>query len=213
MLRFSGVFLSLALLTGSIILQTGVATVPALMLAAPIITAAWVWIQNRRAPAAALSRLREITTVSMPGSSPEALTLGTAGYCGIMAAGLTDARAFADLIGLDGLSPIFVYLAVAALVPLASNAALPPMLVVTFLGSLFSALPGSPLDPTLLGLSFVLGWALNLTASPFGATALVLSRATGIPGTTLSWRWNGPFSLAAYGVVAVALVLFAHISG
>jgi hypothetical protein len=85
------------------------------------------------------------------------------------------------------------------------------MLMVTFLGSLLSALPDSGLDPTLLGLSFVLGWTLNLTASPFGATALVLGRVTGIPGTTLSWRWNGYFSIAAYGVVAAALVIFSNL--
>jgi hypothetical protein len=43
-----------------------------------------------------------------------------------------------------------------------------------------------------------LGWALNLTASPFGATALILGRITGIPGTTLSWKWNTGFTLAMW---------------
>ena len=50
-----------------------------------------------------------------------------------------------------------------------------------------------------------LAWALNLTASPFGATALILSRITGIAGTTLSWRWNAGFTLAAWAWCIVVL--------
>jgi hypothetical protein len=97
-----------------------------------------------------------------------------------------------------GCAPVAAYIGVMTLVPLLSNLAIPPMLTVTFLGSLYSALPDSHLEPTLLAASMALGWALNLTASPFGATALILSRITNIPGTTLSWRWNTGFTLAAW---------------
>jgi hypothetical protein len=65
----------------------------------------------------------------------------------------------------------------------------------------------APADPTLLATAFALGWALNLTASPFGATGLVLSRVTGIPATTVTWRWNGPFTLIAYLIVAAVLAV------
>ena len=117
----------------------------------------------------------------------------------------------AGLIRLDGIPPLVIYLVAAAIVPLASNIAVPPIFTVTFLGSLYSALPAPPGDPTLLGLAFALGWALNLSASPFGATALVLSRITGIPATTLSWRWNGWFTVIAYAIVAAALALFSSL--
>ena len=73
------------------------------------------------------------------------------------------------------------------------------------------ARPGRPGDPVLMGVDFALGWAVNLSASPFGATALVLSRVTGIPATTLSWRWNGWFTLIAYAIVAAALALFSSL--
>ena len=85
------------------------------------------------------------------------------------------------------------------------------MLVVTFLGSLFSALPELDLDPTILGFALVMGWGLNLVASPFSATSLVLSRVTGIPGTTISWRWNGLYSLISYAIVALFLTVFSNL--
>ena len=53
-----------------------------------------------------------------------------------------------------------------------------------------------------------MGWCLNLTGSPFGTTVLMVGRATGVRGTTLSWRWNGLFPLAAAAVVAGALFAF-----
>ena len=98
-----------------------------------------------------------------------------------MAAGLTNAPVLAEFAGLQTWSPIAVYLTIMLIVPIASNLAMPPMLTVTFMGSLYSALPDSQLDPTLLATALALGWTLNLTASPFGATALILSRITGIP--------------------------------
>ena len=151
---------------------------------------------------------RQLAGQSIPQASPEALTLSAAGYTGLVVGGLVPANQFAAAVGLADMPPVLLYILVAAIVPIASNAAMHPILVVTFLGSILTATPTLNVDPTVLGLAFVLGWALNLTASPFSAGSLVLARATGIPGTTLSWRWNGIFSLVAYGVVVAALVVF-----
>ncbi|GAG60758.1 unnamed protein product, partial [marine sediment metagenome] len=188
-----------------------VSMVAALMLAAPLVTALWIWLQNRTrkdAWSASLARYRDIAMNSIPNGSPEALTLSSAGYTGLVAGGLLQAGSFADTLGLNDVPPLMIYIGVAALIPLASNAAMPPMMVVTFLAAMMtsSAMPG--LDMTMLGFSFVMGWALNLTGSPFGASSLILSRVTGIPGTTLSWRWNGVFTLVAFLVVSVLVVVF-----
>ena len=86
--------------------------------------------------------------------------------------------------------------------------AVPPIMTATFFGSFLIGMPGLNLDPTMLGFAFVMGWCLNLTGSPFGATALVLGRATGVRGTLMTWRWNGPFTLASFALVAGALFLF-----
>jgi hypothetical protein len=193
--------LALATISGALIVFTGARVIPALMLASPIVTAAWVWVQfsnSGNGLSDVLARARHIATASIPAGSPEAVTLSAAGYIGIVAAGLANAPALAGWIGIDGWPPLAAYVAMMTLVPLASNLAAPPMLTVTFFGSLYSALPASHLDPSVLAASMALGWALNLTASPFGATALILGRITGIPGTTLSWKWNTGFTLAMW---------------
>ncbi len=199
--RFAMVCLALTGISLALIVTTGAKVVPALMLASPLVTIMWIWFQYRSAPdqaTATIARIRDIAGTSIPSGSPEAVTLSAAGYIGIVAAGLSNASSLANTAGLETWSPVAVYLAIMLIVPVASNLAMPPMLTVTFMGSLYSALPDSQLDPTLLATALALGWTLNLTASPFGATALILGRITGIPGTTLSWRWNGTFTVAAF---------------
>ncbi len=213
--RFGLVCAALAAISVAMILFTGAQVVPALMLASPLVTVIWLWFQYRtqKNPASALiSRITEIARTSIPSGSPEAVTLSSAGYIGIVAAGLSNAPLLVDMAGLNSWPPVAVYLGVMAIVPLASNLAMPPMLTVTFMGSLYSALPETALNPTLLAASLALGWALNLTASPFGATALILGRITGIPGTTLSWKWNGGFTIAAFSWAALVLAVLSRMT-
>lgn len=214
--RFGLVCAALAGISLALIFVTGAKVVPALMLASPLVTAVWIWVQYRARPdqtVAALARIRDIATTSIPAGSPEAVTLSAAGYIGIVAAGLSNAPLLADTAGLQAWPPIAVYLAIMVIVPVASNLAMPPMLTVTFMGSLYSALPESQLDPTLLATALALGWTLNLTASPFGATALILGRITGIAGTTLSWKWNTGFTIAAFFWAALVLGCISILAG
>ena len=102
--------------------------------------------------------------------------------------------------------PIVVYLGVSALIPLCSCIGLPPMMTVTFLGGLLASLPGLQLDASLLGLSLLAGWSLNLTGSPFGAVSLLLSRVAGIPSVLFAWRWNGLFTILSWCVTALVII-------
>ena len=215
--RFSLVCLALAGGCALTVLASGVTVIVALMLVAPLVTLAWLRVQARAArragkgPAEGGSlavRVRDVAAVSIPRSMPEALTLATGGYCGLMLAGLLEPARVGAWLQLDRLPEAAIYLLAAAVVPLLSHLAAPPILVVTFFGSVLIGNPALAIDPTLLGFAFVMGWCLNLTGSPFGTAVLVLGRATGVGGTTLSWRWNGFFTVAASVVVAGALFAF-----
>lgn len=209
-LWFAGVCSVLGFFTLLVVVITGVRTVPALMLVAPLVTAWWIWLQNRKSSnplAVCLARYRDIIMTSVPAGSPEALTLSAAGFIGLAAGGLAEAGLVAEGFRLST-PPVLLYIGVAAIIPITSNAALPPIMIVSFLAVILTPATVPGLDPTLLGLSCALGWALNLTGSPFGASSLILSRVTGIAGTTLSWRWNGVFTIAAFCVVAILLSIF-----
>ena len=59
--------------------------------------------------------------------------------------------------------------------------------------------------PRLGGIAIALGfgWALSITAAPNATAALLVAGATGIPSTTLTWKWNGVYSLCAMVVFAM----------
>ena len=125
-----------------------------------------------------------------------------------MLAGLLDPAGIGEWLQPGRLPAVAIYLLVVAAVPLLSQLAVPPIMTATFFGSLLISLPGLDLDPTLLGFAFVMGWCLNLTGSPFGTTALLLGRATGVKETAMTWRWNGLFTLASFAAVTGAVFLF-----
>ena len=110
----------------------------------------------------------------MPESSPEAVTLSAAGFAGIVAGQLVPQDALPRLFDVTQLPHLALYALLVAIIPLASNISIPPIVSLTFLGTLLVGVPGLTADPTMLGVAFSAGWAINLTGSPFGASALVL---------------------------------------
>lgn len=193
----------------------GVAIVPALMLAAPVLTLAWIFHQNRgRGVGGALAVCRargaDILSRSIPASSPEAITLAAAGYIGMMLAALVPSD-FVVLIATP-LHPVVLLAALPLCIVAAVQFALTPIVTAVFLGTALGSLEPLPADPTLMLLALAGGWALALTASPFAAGALVLHRLTGLSAARLTWHWNGLYSLLAY-LLLVAWLAALHAAG
>ncbi|MGE3626865.1 MAG: hypothetical protein AB7G34_10885, partial [Hyphomicrobiales bacterium] len=53
-----------------------------------------------------------------------------------------------------------------------------------------------------VALSLGCGWAVSMSATPFASVVLLTAQATGIPSTTLTWRWNGSFAAMTIPVLA-----------
>lgn len=194
----------LALIALSVLIRGAFAvdTVPALMLAAPILTMGWIRAQQTGpgATARTLRRGREIVAEGFPASSPEALTLACAGYIGVMTAALVPPSWLSCLTDPGGLPPVLLIWLLPLLIVLAAQIALTPIMMVSFLGSALGHAPALPMDPTVLGLALASGWALAMTASPFSAGPLIINRVAGVSAYDLSWRWNWLFSLLAYAI-------------
>lgn len=215
LLRF--VMVCLTLIGASVIihLAAGVSMVGALMLAAPFLTVGWIFAQNATtdlaaAPAETGRRVIEILRRSVPAASPEAFTLAIAGFIGAVLGALAPPELINAAFGPETIGPTALLLAAPAVIVLANQAAITPMISAVFLGSAINSLDPVPVDPNLLMLALAAGWGLCLTAAPFSAGPLVLGRVTGIPTTTLTWRWNGRYSLIAYGVLAAWLLFLRY---
>ncbi|WP_417210578.1 hypothetical protein [Antarctobacter sp.] len=163
--------------------------------ACPIMVIGWLVAQQGRAGVP--SRLRQMIGTDLPASVNIAVTLATSGYIGRAAAGLTPAESVAEALGLATTPDWLMLVILPTLTALISLLALSPTMMAVFLGSFFAALPVLPADPTLIAFSISCGWALSMTFSPFATLVLVVSRASGIPISTLTWRWNLLFTTFA----------------
>ena len=189
-----------------------VSVVTGVMLAAPIIVAIWIYTQQRegdaRARAAAAGgRLHEIAFQSMPGYAREAIFIACAGFIGTLAAKLVPAEAIAAALEIAEQPGWLVLWALSALVWLFGQVGLSPITMAVFLGSLVAELPGLPVDMTLAALAIAAGTAVCTTGAPFSSGAVMLARAAEVPATTLTWRWNGTYTLVVLAVLALVYAL------
>ncbi len=209
MRRLSLVYALLIALSASFSIALSLPLVTGIMLAALPTTVIWIFGQIASGRGGGRSfgqRTGDLATKTIPDGSPEAITLALAGFSGTALAIVLPGAESGFGGFLFDLPPFATYLAVVTLVPLASLIGLPAMLMVTFLGTFLSDALGGHINPDLLALSLICGWAINLTASPFGGTNLILSRITGIAATTLAFRWNVVFSIAAWAICVLVLV-------
>jgi hypothetical protein len=202
-----------ALLIVSVVLTKqalDIPTVPALMLAVPCFALCWIVLQRMSqglgsALCHGLERGRRILRHGFPASSPEVLTLSSAGFIGSLAAALIPVDQVTAVAAWAAQAPLLLLAGIAALVVLAAQLALSPIMFVVFLGSALAQAPLPGVDQTAIALALAAGWALALTGSPFTASVLILSRVTGVTGTRVSWTWNGAFTALAAGVVVLFL--------
>ncbi|MFQ5566214.1 MAG: hypothetical protein ACE5EU_07620 [Paracoccaceae bacterium] len=189
-----------------------VTTAQALMLMAPLMLLGWVYAQNTGAGQgvrAVRRRLAEIVSGPLPRMTRDAYLLGAAGYIGVAASGLAPVDAIAAYLAAGSVPPWLVLAALPAIIVLSGNVAVSPIIMVVFLAAVISALPVLPAEPDLIALALGAGWALSMTASPNATGPILLAGITGLPATTLTWRWNGIYSLAALGTLGAGFYLLA----
>jgi hypothetical protein len=190
-----------------------VSVVTGVMLAAPIVVALWIFAQQssggvKTRARATSGRLREIVFGSMPGYAREAVFIACAGFIGTLAANLVLAAGAVNLIGLEN-QPGWLFMWILTLSALVfGQVGLSPITMAVFLGSLVAELPSMPVDITLAALAIAAGTAVCTSGAPFASGAVMLARATGYSAATLTWRWNGVYTVVVLAVLAVIYAVF-----
>lgn len=212
--RFFLVGITLIVSTFFIVIVADVSAAVALMLAAPIIMMMWVFEQGykgdfSKALVQSYSSLSEIVVSSSGHLGRSAFTLGIAGFIGVSAAKMAPIDVLAEAMRSIDL-PVWLFLiSLPIIITLCGQIALSPILVVVFLSSIFNQLPELPADPTLIVFALGAGWALSMTASPNASATLLISGITNIPPTTLTWRWNGRYSIICFLVFSMTFYVLA----
>jgi hypothetical protein len=207
-------------LTFAFLEMADVTIVTGAMLAAPIVVIVWIAFQQGGGehpagnPGGSLGgnlgeRLGIAAFVSMPGFVREAVFLGCAGFIGTLAAALVPADRIAAALELGQVPGWQIMLALSLAVLLAGQVGLSPITMAVFLGSVYAKLSDMPVEPTLAALAIAAGTAIASTGAPFSSAVAMLARVSGHDTFTLTWRWNGVFTLLSIALLALIYVLLA----
>ena len=77
-----------------------------------------------------------------------------------------------------------------------------------FLGSVVAQMPTVPVDITLCALAIAAGTAISSLGAPFASAVLMMSKASGHATTTLTWTWNGLYTLLSVGALGVLYIAY-----
>jgi hypothetical protein len=215
-IRFSIICTMLIGATFIIAYLTNVSGALALMLVAPLIMVGWIFEQSfetkvLQAAKSTYVNLGEILSRTSNVLGRSAFTLGAAGFIGEAAAKLAPIEMFAAHLETFAMPGWIILVSLPIIINLCGQIALSPILVVVFLSSVINQLPVLPADPNLIVFALGAGWALSMTASPNASATLLISGVTGIPATTLTWRWNGIYALLCFAVFAVSFYLLVQV--
>lgn len=124
---------------------------------------------------------------------------------GVLAAGIaTGATAAALHVDLAHFGPGAAGLLLAGMVALAVLG-VHPVISISIAGSLLAPVAA---DPNLLGITFLMTWALGVSTSPFSGMHLAMQGRYGVKAYDFV-RWNGRFTLLMLAVDTAALYLYA----
>ncbi|NRB32053.1 MAG: hypothetical protein HRU27_15790 [Rhizobiaceae bacterium] len=182
---------------------SGATIVTGVMAAAPVVTLIWVLIQQK--PGQRIKgtgeRLDQITFHAMPNYIREMVFVACAGFIGTLGAQLVPIEEIAVAIGLEAAPGWLVLWCISVSVWVAGQIGLSPITMAVFLGSIIAQIPVLPVDMTHAALAIATGTAISTGGAPFSAGALMLSRATGHPPATLTWRWNGHYTFMCMAIL------------
>ncbi|MCB1475174.1 MAG: hypothetical protein H6883_10470 [Rhodobiaceae bacterium] len=188
-------------IVGVVVSLTGESVVVGLLVACPVMMVGWLFAQAGRdflnAGPAVRARISVILGREVPGSVSIAMIMALSGFIGSIAAALVPASDLSEILYLNAVPDYVLLWLISVLVLASGQMALTPMAMAVFFGTVVSAMPVKPADPTLIALAISCGWALTGLGSPFSAATLLCSRATGIPAQRLAWSWNWAFAALA----------------
>jgi hypothetical protein len=213
LLPLLGLLALLMALVGGIKVVTGVRAVAAVMMAAPMLSLGWIWLQERDANARPLALVgrRAVTYVvhDLADFRAELVLLIMAATIGALGASLLGpvvARAGLDAATVPGW---IIVVALVWLAPVAGQLGMNPILSVSLVAPLLPAPSALGVSPAAVIVALTAGWALGGASSPFTATTLLVGAFGRVSAHRVGLQWNGLYTMLGGGLMCVWVAIVA----
>ncbi|MCR6631469.1 MAG: hypothetical protein NVV74_16260 [Magnetospirillum sp.] len=142
---------------------------------------------------------------TFPNYRTEIAILSSAGFIGTLFSALVPSDWLGTVLSSSLLPPALLPILAVLMVVVPALAGVNPIVSVTILASGLAASPNLAVSPEVLAVSLMAGWCMAINSSALTASSMLLGELIGRPAETIVLRWNGPFTVAALGLLGLWL--------
>ncbi len=194
---------------------TGVRVLALVMVIVPLLSMAWIAVQNRgdRPLQQVVQRSSEYLMVQLADFRGELVLLVMAGYIGTVASPLLGSLMTTLNIDLTVVPAWIVLVLMVWLIPLAGQLGMNPILAVALIAPVLPDAGLLGVSPVALVISLTAGWLLSGVSSPFTATTMLIGNFAGVSSAHVGQRWNGVYTLICGVILSVWVVVYSCLTG
>jgi len=205
-----GVLVSIMVLVIGASRVLGLSTIDAIILMMPFFAMRWIALQFRRLGSRLMAAMVARRVARWPmrefaSSRSETLILSNAAYIGAVLAALAPEDMIETLIARADLPWLLLAIAVAGTIALLGQIGVNSLVMLTLIGSSLHHMPAEGLPAVLLATALLGGAALSIASSPYGTPVVLVGVMTGETPEKVGRAWNGPFTIAGFGVLCLYL--------
>lgn len=208
------VVITLAILSTLLIVSTPLRPISSVLISAPIISAAWIFMQfnhNHNKTISAqltIKRFHKQVFQQLPVQRSEILFFACSIAIGRLLLSVLDLDWIAVQLAYLNMSPSSILILASWTIILCSFIFINPMISVTVMAGVLSQLPVVGSMPVTIALVMMLTWAVVIGMSPFTSSVRVGSKIIGVSPKKLGLEWNGWFSVLVLVVLDIFLIAF-----
>ncbi|NQY86201.1 MAG: hypothetical protein HRT51_00405 [Colwellia sp.] len=206
------VVITLAILSTILIVSTPLSPISSVLISAPIVSAAWIFMQfnhNHNKTISAqltIKRFHKQVFQQLPVQRSEILLFSCSIAIGRLLLSVLDLDWIAVQLAYLNMPPSSILILASWTIILCSFIFINPMISVTVMAGVLSQLPVVGSMPVTIALVMMLTWAVVIGMSPFTASVRVGAKVIGVSPEQLGLEWNGWFSVIVLVVLDIFLV-------
>ena len=206
------VVITLAILSAALIVATPLRPISTVLISAPIVSAAWIFMQfhhrHNKTISAQLTvrRFQKQVFQRLPLQRSEILFFACSIAIGRLLLSVLDLDWIAVQLAYLNMSPTSILISASWTIILCSFVFINPMISVTVMAGVLSKLPGVESMPVTIALVMMVTWAVVAGISPFTATVRVGAKLIGVSPVQLGLAWNGWYSVFVLVVLDIFII-------
>ncbi len=194
------VVITLAIVSGLLIAMTSLRPIAAVLVSAPIVSTAWIFIQYHRkrntlsAVQLTIRRFGKDIFFKLPLQRSEIIFFAGSVLIGRLLLTVLDIEWFAQQLAHLNISAALILISSSWIIFLAALLFINPMISVTLVAGALSQLPSLEDTPVTIALVMMVTWAVVIGSSPTTTSVRISAKLTGISPFHMGIKWNGFYS-------------------